>query len=83
MRPRLKDGCSLHKLLTQNNHNKTDPTFRLGNLKQRESKQIRDICFLKFGNTAKTGNCLNIVLSLFNHRLFEVRYPAEAKEFFL
>jgi len=28
-----------------------------------ESKQMRDICFLKFGNTVKTGNCLNIVLS--------------------
>jgi hypothetical protein len=21
---------------------------------------MRDICFLKFGNTVKTGNCLNI-----------------------
>jgi hypothetical protein len=23
-----------------------------------ESKQMREICFLKFGNTVKTGNCL-------------------------
>jgi hypothetical protein len=22
---------------------------------------MTDVCFLKFGNTAKTGNCLNIV----------------------
>jgi hypothetical protein len=26
------------------------------------SKQMRDICFIKFGNTVKIGNCLIIVL---------------------
>jgi hypothetical protein len=26
-----------------------------------ESKEMRDICIVKFGNTVKAGNCLNIV----------------------
>jgi hypothetical protein len=29
-----------------------------------------DICFLKFGNTVKTGNCLDIVASQPNDRLY-------------
>jgi hypothetical protein len=27
-----------------------------------EGKEMRDICIVKFGNTVKAGNCLNIVL---------------------
>jgi hypothetical protein len=34
------------------------------------SKQMRDICYLKFGNTVKTGNCLNIVFSYPNDQLY-------------
>jgi hypothetical protein len=30
-----------------------------------ENEQIRDICFLKFGNTVQIGNCLNILFALF------------------
>jgi len=31
--------------------------FRLGDF-ETENKQMRDICFCKFGNVVKTGNCL-------------------------
>jgi hypothetical protein len=45
---------------------------------------MRDICFLKFGNTVQTGNCLKTALSQPSDRLyygfvsclcFEVRVP--------
>jgi hypothetical protein len=39
----------------QGDQNKTEPIFRWGNLKKIESKQMRDICFLEFGNTVQAS----------------------------
>jgi hypothetical protein len=56
----VKTGCDQYSSAgeLQNEQNKTEPKYRLGIFKI-ENKQIRYICFLMFGNTVKTGNCIN------------------------